>query len=176
MAILSPDDRDQLEVDVIIEVSASHGPVKYEFDKQAGLLRVDRFLHTSMVYPCNYGFIPDTLSGDEDPVDVLLYSTYPVVPGALVRCRPIGVFITEDEKGKDAKILCIPTTKVDPFLKEIKTYKDLPELFLKQVAHFFEHYKDLEKDKWVKTVGWEGELEARDIIRQAIRSYGDFTV
>lgn len=158
-------------VNVIIEIGANSPPVKYEFDKKAGMLFVDRFLYTSMVYPCNYGFIPQTLSGDGDPVDVLVYSTYPVVPGAVLLSRPVGMLMTEDESGKDAKIIAVPSEKVDPFLKDVQTFKDLPQLFLEQVEHFFKHYKDLEKGKWVKILGWEGKEHALDIIKESVEAF-----
>ncbi len=159
------------QVNVLIEISASYGAVKYEFDKELGLLLVDRFLSTSMIYPCNYGFIPQTLSGDGDPVDVLVYSTHPIIPGALIEVRPLGVLITEDEKGEDAKIIAVPNKKVDPFLSNVESYNDLPKAFISQVEHFFKHYKDLEQEKWVKVHGWKESSYAFTIIKEAIENY-----
>ncbi|CAL7962852.1 inorganic pyrophosphatase [Alphaproteobacteria bacterium] len=155
---------------VIIEISAKNDQVKYEFDKDTGLLCVDRFIPTSMVYPCNYGFIPGSLSGDGDPVDVLVHASYPILPGSLVEVRPIGVFITEDEKGVDSKIMSVPLKKIDPFLSHINNYSELPAVLLETIQHFFEYYKKLEKEKWVKIVGWRGVEEAYKIIEEGIKS------
>lgn len=156
------------EVNVVIEVPMGSNPVKYEMDKDSGAIFVDRFLTTAMHYPCNYGFIPHTLSGDGDPADVLVVSNLPVVPGAVIAVRPIGVLLMEDEGGQDEKILAVPTTKLDPYFEKIQTYKDLPEILIKQIGHFFEHYKDLEKGKWVKILGWEGKEKAEKMISDAI--------
>lgn len=142
-------------------------PVKYELDKDSGALFVDRFLTTAMYYPCNYGFIPHTLSGDGDPADVLVVGSLPVVPNAVIKARPIGVLMMEDESGQDEKILAVPVTKLDPFYENIHSYEDLPEIFCKQISHFFEHYKDLEKGKWVKILGWEGKEKAEQLINEA---------
>jgi inorganic pyrophosphatase len=156
---------------VIIEIPMNAGPVKYEFDKDAGMIVVDRFMQTTMSYPCNYGFIPHTLSGDGDPVDVLVHSSYPIVAGAVVSVRPIGVLITEDEKGSDEKILAVPDEKIDPFFAKIITASDLPEIFLEKISHFFENYKKLEKGKWVKVAGWQGNDVAEKIIIEAIKRF-----
>ena len=149
---------------VIIEIGALSTPVKYEMDKDTGLLFVDRFMPTSMFYPCNYGFIPPTIAGDGDPGDVLVHSTCAIIPGAVIEVRPIGVLLTEDEKGKDAKLLAVPLTKADPMLAHIQSYRDLPEIFLSQIQHFFERYKDLENGKWVKVDGWDGVKMAQRIV------------
>jgi inorganic pyrophosphatase len=155
------------EINVVIEVPLGGYPVKYEIDKDSCAIFVDRFLHTSMVYPCNYGFIPHTLSGDGDPVDVLVVSEIPVVPGCVIACRPIGVLMMQDESGEDEKILAVPVTKLTPYYADIKSYKDLPPIFIEKISHFFENYKDLEKNKWVKVLGWEGVATAERLIREA---------
>ena len=162
------------DINVVIEVPMGSNPVKYELDKESGALFVDRFLTTAMHYPCNYGFIPHTLSGDGDPADVLVVSNLPVTPNAVIRARPIGVLLMEDESGQDEKILAVPVSKLDPYFDKIQSYKDLPEIFIKQIAHFFEHYKDLEKGKWVKILGWEGKEKAEQLIKEAIdRAVGE---
>lgn len=152
------------DVNVIIEVPHGGHPVKYEMDKGSGTLFVDRFIHTAMQYPANYGFIPHTLSDDGDPVDVLVVSGIPVVPGAVVRARPIGVLLMQDEAGGDEKIIAVPVEKLNPFYKNTLNYSDLPEILLKRIAHFFEHYKDLEEGKWVKVDRWGDADEARAMI------------
>ena len=157
------------EVNVIIEISANSGFIKYEFDKELSTLVVDRIMQSSMQYPCNYGFVPHTLSGDGDPVDVLLYTNHPIVPGALISTRPIGVLVTEDENGQDEKILAVPTTKTDISLAHINDIKDMPEIILDKIRHFFTHYKDLEKGKWVKVLGWQGAENARTIITESVK-------
>lgn len=156
------------EVNVVIEVPMGADPVKYELDKDSGALYVDRFLTTAMFYPCNYGFVPHTLSGDGDPADVLVVGRVPVSPGAVIASRPIGVLLMEDESGQDEKILAVPTTKLDPYYANINSYKDLPEILLQQISHFFSHYKDLEKGKWVKVLGWEGKEKAEALIQEAV--------
>ena len=156
------------DINVVIEVSAGSSPVKYEFDKDSGAIFVDRFLSTAMFYPANYGFIPHTLSGDGDPCDVLVYSHLPVVPGAVIRCRPIGVLMMEDEAGQDEKILAVPHQKLHPSYESIKDYRDLPEVILQQISHFFERYKDLEKGKWVKVTGWESADKACEMIKKSM--------
>jgi len=156
------------DVNVIIEVPAGTEPVKYELDKESGALFVDRIMHTSMRYPCNYGFIPHTLADDGDPVDVLLANRTPIMPGAVVRCRPLGVLIMEDEAGMDEKLLMVPVDKLHPFYKDVQSYDELPKIFLDQIAHFFQHYKDLESGKWVKIKGWEGPEKAASLIEEGI--------
>ena len=135
------------DINVVIEIPQGGEPVKYELDKSSGALFVDRFLGTSMIYPANYGFIPHTLSGDGDPADVLVVTNVPVIPGSVIRCRPIGALLMEDESGVDEKIIAVPVEKLHPFYKSIKSYKDLPESLCDQISHFFQHYKDLEKGK-----------------------------
>lgn len=158
------------EVNVVIEISMNSGPIKYEFDKDTGMITVDRFMPTSMSYPCNYGFIPNTLSGDGDPADVLVYSSHPIVNGAVVRVKPIGVLMTEDESGMDEKILAVPAGKIDVSFANVNSYKDLPEMHIKKIEHFFENYKKLEAGKWVKISGWKDAAEAKDIINTAIKN------
>jgi len=158
------------EVNVIIEVPLGSDPIKYEIDKDSGALVVDRFLHTPMFYPCNYGFIPHTLSDDGDPADVLVVGRLPIQPGAVIAVRPIGVLLMEDESGIDEKILAVPTSKLDPFYDKIENYTDLPQILLDQVAHFFEHYKDLEKNKWVKIQGWKDKEKAEEVILESIEA------
>ena len=148
------------EFNVVIEIPAHADPIKYEVDKESGALFVDRFLGTAMHYPCNYGYIPDTIAGDGDPVDVLVVSPFPLPPGVVVRCRPLGQLSMTDEGGEDAKLLAVPVDKLTPLYKDIKNYEDMPELLRKQIAHFFEHYKDLEPGKWVKVVGWGTQEDA----------------
>ena len=144
------------EVNVIIEVPVGGEPIKYEMDKDAGTLVVDRFLYTAMRYPGNYGFIPHTLSGDGDPCDVLVANTRAIVPGAVMSVRPVGVLLMEDEAGGDEKIIAVPSSKLTQRYDKVKTYSDLPDITLHQIQHFFEHYKDLEPGKWVKVLRWGG--------------------
>ncbi|MGB5949398.1 MAG: inorganic diphosphatase [Parvibaculum sp.] len=158
------------DINVIIEVPHGGYPVKYEMDKASGTLFVDRFMHTAMQYPANYGFVPHTLSDDGDPVDVLVVSRIPVVPGAVVRVRPIGVLMMHDEAGQDEKVLAVPVEKLNPYYKNVKSYTDLPEILIQRIAHFFEHYKDLEEGKWVRIEGWQGPEEAEKIILKAIEA------
>ena len=146
------------DINVVIEISANSAPIKYEFDKDSGALMVDRFMGTSMFYPANYGFVPQTLSDDGDPVDVLVVTPFPLPPGVLIRCRALGMIKMEDESGVDAKLVAVPVEKLCPMYKAIQKLEDLPELLRNQMVHFFEHYKDLEKGKWVKVQGW-GTLE-----------------
>jgi inorganic pyrophosphatase len=156
------------DVNVLIEVPAGGQPIKYEMDKEAGVLVVDRFLYTPMRYPGNYGFVPHTLSEDGDPIDVLICNTRELVPGCVVNVRPIGVLIMEDDGGKDEKIIAVPTPHVTRRYENVHDYTDLPEITLKQIEHFFEHYKDLEPGKWVKIGGWQGAEKARTMIVEAI--------
>jgi len=157
-----------LDVNAVIEIPQGGVPVKYELDKESGAMFVDRFLHTAMYYPGNYGFVPHTLSADGDPVDVVVVGQVPVVPGCVIRCRPIGVLIMEDEAGPDEKIVAVPVDKLHPFYSGVKSYKDLPEILTEQIAHFFKHYKDLEKGKWVTIVRWDGADAAARIIAEAM--------
>jgi inorganic pyrophosphatase len=158
------------DFNVIIEIPQGGYPVKYELDKESGALFVDRFLHTSMVYPSNYGFIPHTLSSDGDPCDVMVIGQIPVIAGAIIRSRPIGALIMEDESGMDEKILAVPVDALHPFYSKIQSYKDLPEILCEQIEHFFKHYKDLEKGKWVKIVKWVCVEEAAALIIQGIEA------
>ena len=156
------------DVNVVIEVSIGGEPIKYEMDKAAGTLVVDRFLHTPMRYPGNYGFVPHTLSQDGDPIDVLIANTRPIVPGAVINVRPIGVFKMEDDAGLDEKILAVPVPKLTKRYAHVTNYTDLPEITLAQIEHFFSHYKDLEPGKWVKVLGWGDAAEAKRMIAEAI--------
>lgn len=160
------------EINVIIEIPMHGEPVKYEVDKESGALFVDRFLTTAMYYPANYGYIPHTLSEDGDPVDVLVITPVPLINGAVIRCRPVGMLKMTDESGVDAKLLAVPTNKISNKMYEsIKTYKDLPQHLLLSLEHFFNHYKDLEEGKWVKVEGWEGPEVARQEIVLSIERY-----
>ena len=156
------------EVNVIIEVPIGGEPIKYELDKTAGTLVVDRFLHTAMRYPGNYGFIPHTLSQDGDPCDVVITNTRAIVPGAVMAVRPGGVLLMEDEAGGDEKIVAVPVRRLTKRYNRIQTYSDLPEITLEQIQHFFEHYKDLEPGKWVKVLRWGGAEEAQSLILEGI--------
>jgi inorganic pyrophosphatase len=156
------------EVNVIIEVPVGGEPIKYEMDKDAGTLVVDRFLYTAMRYPGNYGFIPHTLSNDGDPCDVLIANTRAIVPGAVMSVRPVGVLLMEDEAGGDEKIIAVPSTKLTRRYDGIKTTSDLPEITLQQIQHFFEHYKDLEPGKWVKVLRWGSPEDAHKLIEEGI--------
>ncbi len=157
------------DINVIIEIPAHADPVKYEVDKDSGAMVVDRFMATAMHYPCNYGYIPDTLCGDGDPSDVLVITPFPLVTGAVVRCRPIGVLQMTDESGEDAKLLAVPVSKLTSLYDDIREAEDLPPILLHQISHFFEHYKDLEKGKWVRIDGWKGAEAARAEIEDAVR-------
>lgn len=156
------------EVNVIIENPMGGAPVKYELDKESGAMFVDRFLHTPMVYPGNYGFIPHTLSGDGDPVDVLVVGRTPVMPGAVMPVRPVGVLMMEDDGGQDEKIIAVPTDKLFPYHADVKNYTDLRQINRDQIEHFFTHYKDLEKGKWSKTLGWGDVNKAKELIVEGI--------
>lgn len=156
------------DINVIIENPKGGDPVKYEMDKESGFMFVDRFLHTAMVYPGNYGFIPHTLSGDGDPVDVLVVGNVPVMPGAVMRSRPIGVLLMEDDAGQDEKIIAVPVAKLHPYHDNVNDIADLPQILRDQIAHFFSHYKDLEKGKWSKTMGWGNAAKAEKMILEGI--------
>jgi inorganic pyrophosphatase len=156
------------EVNVIVEVPVGGEPIKYELDKEAGTLVVDRFLYTSMRYPGNYGFIPHTLSGDGDPLDVLIANQRTIVPGAVIAVRPIGVFLMQDEAGVDEKIVAVPVSRLTRRYDQVQDYTQLPEITVKQIEHFFAHYKDLEELKWVKVLGWGDKAEAKKIIVESI--------
>ena len=156
------------DIHAVIEIPLGGAPVKYELDKRSGALRVDRFLHTAMFYPGNYGFIPHTLSADGDPCDVLVVTQVQVVPGAIVRCRPVGALLMEDEAGRDEKIIAVPVDALAPFYADIRGYRDLPPIMCEQIAHFFRHYKDLEKGKWVTIVKWLDVKGAEKLVLEAI--------
>lgn len=158
------------DVNVVIEVPLGGEPIKYEIDKASGAMFVDRFLYTDMRYPCNYGFIPKTLADDGDPVDVMVVGNRPLVPGAVVAARPVGVLLMEDEAGLDEKILAVPSPRLSSFYDKIHSHTDLPEILLKRISHFFEHYKDLEPEKWVKIVGWRDRKEAEKLILDGIKA------
>jgi len=155
------------DINVIIEVPLGGQPIKYEMDKEAGCLVVDRFLYTPMTYPGNYGFVPHTLSDDGDPIDVLICNTRPLFPGCVINCRPIGVLVMEDNKGVDEKIIAVPSPDLTQRYSKVFEYSDLPE-----IEHFFEHYKDLEPGKWVKIGDWGGSEKARKLISEAVERAG----
>jgi inorganic pyrophosphatase len=156
------------DVNVIIEVPVGGEPIKYEMNKEAGTLFVDRFLYTPMHYPGNYGFVPHTLSLDGDPIDVLVANTRPIIPGAVINVRPVGVLKMEDDGGGDEKIIAVPSPKLTKRYEHVHTITDLPQITRDQIQHFFEHYKDLEPGKWVKVLGWGDAAEARRLIEEAI--------
>ncbi|MBV8138983.1 MAG: inorganic diphosphatase [Deltaproteobacteria bacterium] len=159
------------EIHVLIEIPTGGVPVKYELDKVSGALFVNRFLHTAMYYPANYGFIPNTLSEDGDPCDAMVLSQVAVVPGAVIRCRPVGALLMEDEHGVDEKILAVPVDELNPYYDGIEELTDVPEILRDQIEHFFRHYKELEKGKWVKVTGWVDRGSARKLIVDGIARY-----
>ena len=156
---------------VVIEIPANSSPVKYEVDKDTGALTVDRFLGTAMQYPVNYGYIPQTIAGDGDPVDVLVITPYPLHPGVVVTCRPLGILMMEDEAGVDGKVIAVPTSKILPMYDHWKNIDDVNAMRRNAIAHFFEHYKDLEKGKWVKVIGWEGIDSAKKEVMDGVANY-----
>ena len=159
------------DINVIVEIPMNADPIKYEIDKETGALFVDRFVSTAMHYPCNYGYVPDTLSDDGDPVDVLVITPFALMPGVVVRCRPIGLLKMSDEAGGDTKVLSVPIDKLTPLYRHIETARDLPEMVLLQITHFFAHYKDLEPGKWVKVEGWGGPEEAKKEIVDGVKRF-----
>ena len=159
------------DFNVIIEIPMNADPIKYEVDKETGAMFVDRFMSTAMHYPCNYGYIPRTLSADGDPVDVLVISPVPLITGVVVRCRPVGMLQMTDEAGDDAKLIAVPIEKLCSLYRGIRSPQDLPELALSQIAHFFQHYKDLEPGKWVKISGWAGPEQAAAEILSGVERY-----
>ena len=159
------------DINVIIEVPMNSPAIKYEVDKESGAIFVDRMLKTAMYYPCNYGYVPHTLCGDGDPADVLVVLPLPMLPGTVVRCRPVGVLKMEDEAGEDSKIIAVPVTDVTGIYRNVNSVEDLDEILLDQIVHFFEHYKDLERNKWVKTGGWEGLDAARRELTDSVSRY-----
>ena len=156
------------DVNVIVECPVGGQPIKYEMDKEAGTLVVDRFLYTPMRYPGNYGFVPHTLSEDGDPIDVLVASTRGLVPGCVINCRPIGVLMMEDEAGGDEKVIAVPSTRLTRRYENVRSYGDLPRITAEQIEHFFAHYKDLEGEKWVEIKGWGDAAEAEAMILEAM--------
>jgi inorganic pyrophosphatase len=161
------------DVNVIIEIPAHSDPVKYEVDKATGAMFVDRFMNTAMHYPCNYGYIPHTLSEDGDPVDVLVVTPVPLISGSVIRCRPVGMLRMTDESGPDAKLLAVPIDKLCTLFRKVQTAGEMAPQLLAQISHFFEHYKDLEPNKWVKVEGWVGPDEARAEIIAGVERYRD---
>ena len=159
------------DFNVIIEIPMNADPIKYEVDKESGAIFVDRFMGTAMHYPCNYGYIPDTIADDGDPCDVLVITPFALIPGVVVRCRALGVLKMTDEAGGDSKILAVPVEKILPVYANLQKVEDVPELTLRQIQHFFEHYKDLEKGKWVKVEGWEGPDAAKAEILSGVKTY-----
>jgi inorganic pyrophosphatase len=160
------------ELNVIIEIPMNSAtPIKYEYSAEKGCLVVDRFLATPMLYPFNYGFVPGTLSNDGDPLDVVIVSDVPIMPGAMMSVKPVGVLLTEDEEGKDEKIIAVPGVKANSVWSDVTTYSELPELTLARIKHFYENYKDLEKGKWIKVSGYCGVEEAKKIIQLSIDRY-----
>ena len=164
-------DRIPDEINVIIEIPAHSDPVKYEVDKDSGAVFVDRFMSAAMFYPCNYGYVPNTLSDDGDPRDVLVIAPHRLISGTVIRCRPIGVLKMSDESGIDSKLLALPTKKQTSIYDTVEEYSDLPPTYIKQIEHFFEHYKDLEKGKWVKVEGWQDSAEAKREIEEAVKMF-----
>jgi inorganic pyrophosphatase len=156
------------DINVVIEVPLGGEPVKYEMDKASGAMFVDRILYTAMRYPGNYGFVPHTLSGDGDPIDVLIANSRPLMSGAVINCRPVGVLYMKDEAGEDEKIVAVPSQKVSAMFNNINSVHDLPEIQLHQISHFFEHYKDLEEGKWVEIVRWGDDGDARQMVEDAM--------
>ncbi len=161
------------DFNVIIEIPMHSDPVKYEVDKDSGAVFVDRFMSTAMHYPCNYGYIPHTIAGDGDPVDVLVVSQFALPPGVVVRCRPIGMLAMEDEAGPDAKLLAVPVDSLSSMYRDIESPRDFPQVILDQIAHFFAHYKDLERGKFVKVAGWLGSDEAKKEIMEGVKAYAN---
>ena len=156
------------DINVIVEVPIGGEPVKYELDKASGTLFVDRMLYTAMRYPGNYGFVPHTMSEDGDPIDVLIANQRPLIPGCVINCRPVGVLVMNDEKGGDEKVIAVPSNRVTARYDKVKSYRDLPDILVQQIAHFFEHYKDLENGKWVRIERWGDADEAREMIKVAM--------
>lgn len=161
------------DVNVIIEIPSHSDPVKYEVDKATGAMFVDRFMGTAMHYPCNYGYIPHTLSDDGDPADVLVVTPSPLISGSVIRVRPVGVLKMTDESGEDAKILAVPVDKLSRVYREISEVRQMPRSLLDSISHFFEHYKDLEDGKWVKIEGWQGAEEAKKEIMDSIERFNN---
>ena len=170
---ISPGKNPPENCNMVVEISACDRPVKYEVCKDNNQLTVDRFLQTSMVYPCNYGYIPKTLCDDGDPLDVLVITPFAVQAGAVIAVRPIGMLAMTDEAGLDHKLLAVPVAKLTPMYNHIKTVSDLPTSMLQTIEHFFQHYKDLEDGKWVKVDGWEQVEAAQKAVINAIKAYDE---
>nr|WP_299242757.1 inorganic diphosphatase [uncultured Halomonas sp.] len=160
------------DIYVVIEIPANHAPIKYEIDKDMDALLVDRFMTTPMFYPANYGFITNTLADDGDPLDALVVTPYPIQAGSVIRARPVGILNMSDEAGEDAKLICVPHSKLAPVYDDVKDVTDLPELLRQQIAHFFENYKDLDKGKWVKIDSWDGVEAAHAAIEKSVAAFG----
>ncbi len=167
---ISPGEDLPTDINVIMEVPLGGEPIKYEVDKDSGAMFVDRFLYTSMRYPCNYGFVPHTLSGDGDPIDVMCLGQRALLPGAVLRARPIGVLIMEDEAGIDEKILAAPHPKLTRYYDNIKTHEDVQDILLERIWHFFDHYKDLEPNKWVNVKEWQSKEVAEKLILEGVEN------
>lgn len=161
------------DVNVVIEIPMNAEPVKYEVDKKSGAIFVDRLLTTPMRYPCNYGYVPHTISGDGDPIDALVIMPMQLVPGSIINCRPIGYLEMEDEAGVDEKVVMVPCNKISRMYADVSSVRDLPAMTRDQIAHFFEHYKDLEKGKWVKIKGWHGPKDAKKAILESVQRFND---
>jgi len=170
---ISPGDNIPENINVVIEIPAYSDPVKYEVDKDSGALFVDRFMATAMHYPCNYGYVPNTLCEDGDPLDVLVVAPFPLLSGSVINCRPVGLLKMTDEKGPDSKLLAVPGNKVSNAYTKVNTYEDLPESLIHSIAHFFEHYKDLEPNKWVNVDGWHDIDAAKTEILDSVKRYND---
>ncbi len=168
---VSPGLQPPTDINVVVEVPLGGEPIKYEIDKASGAMVVDRFLYTAMRYPCNYGFMPGTLAADGDPVDVMVVGSRPLVPGAIVSARPVGVLLMEDEAGIDEKILAVPSKRLTAYYDKIVEYTDLPDILIERIQHFFNHYKDMEPDKWVKIVGWRDAETARELIMKGLAAH-----
>ncbi len=159
------------DINVVIEIPANANPIKYEIDKDSNAIFVDRFMATPMFYPANYGYVPNTLSEDGDPLDVLVVTPYPVIPGSVISARPVGMLNMSDESGKDIKLIAVPHDKLTALYKDVQEYTDLPALLMQQIEHFFENYKDLEPGKWVKVDGWDNAEAARREVLKSIEAY-----
>lgn len=168
---VGPGDKSPEELNVIIEIPSHSDPVKYEVDKKTGAMFVDRFMNTAMHYPCNYGYVPHTLSDDGDPVDVLVVTPVPLISGSVITCRPVGMLTMMDESGQDNKLLAVPTDKLCVSYQKVQSTDDLPPLLLSQISHFFEHYKDLEEGKWVKIDGWKDKAAAYQEVLDSVKRY-----
>jgi inorganic pyrophosphatase len=172
---VTPGDDLPNEINVIVEIPMNSPAIKYEVDKATGAIFVDRMLKTAMHYPCNYGYIPHTLSGDGDPADVLVVMPMPLVPGCVVKCRPVGLLKMHDEAGEDGKLIAVPVTDITGIYRDVHSVEDLPDMLLNTISHFFDHYKDLEQGKWVKIEGWHGVAAAHEEITSAVERYNSST-